>query len=114
MADGGVHGFPVVDVRVDRASTASTTRSTPSEMSFKMAGRLAFREAMAQAEPVVLEPISRLEVTVPADLQGDVMGDLNARRGRVQGTEAADRASRRSWRSSRPPSCGATPSTCGR
>jgi elongation factor G len=45
---------------------------------------------MAQATPVVLEPISRLEVTVPLDLQGDVMGDLNSRRGRVQGTEAAE------------------------
>jgi elongation factor G len=52
-----------------------------------VAGRLAFREAMARATPVVLEPISRLDVTVPADQLGDVMGDLNSRRGRVQGTE---------------------------
>ena len=59
-----------------------------SEMSFKMAGSLGFKEAMAKAGPVVLEPVSLLEVTVPAEYQGDVMGDLNARRGRVQGTDA--------------------------
>ncbi|MGZ4785392.1 MAG: elongation factor G, partial [Acidimicrobiales bacterium] len=77
MAEGGVHGFPVVDVRV----TCLDGRYHPvdsSEMSFKMAGRLAFREALAQAAPVVLEPISAIEVTVPADLQGDVLGDLNS------------------------------------
>ena len=59
-----------------------------SEMSFKMAGSLGFREAMSKAQPVVLEPISMLEVTVPLAYQGDVMGDLNSRRGRVQGTES--------------------------
>ena len=58
-----------------------------SEMSFKMAGSLGFREALAKATPVLLEPISWIEVTVPSAYQGDVMGDLNARRGRVQGTE---------------------------
>jgi len=87
MAEGGLHGFPVVDVRV----TCLDGRYHPvdsSEMSFKMAGRLAFREALAQAGPVVLEPVSAIEVTVPAEVQGDVLGDLNSRRGRVQGTEA--------------------------
>ncbi len=59
-----------------------------SEMSFKMAGSLGFKEAMAKAGPVMLEPISMLEVTVPSAYQGDIMGDLNSRRGRVQGTEA--------------------------
>jgi elongation factor G len=58
-------------------------------MSFKMAGSLGFREAMAKAGPVLLEPISLLEVTVPLASQGDVMGDLNSRRGRVQGTESS-------------------------
>ena len=47
----------------------------------------AFRGAMAQASPVILEPISKLEVTIPTESQGDIMGDLNARRGRVQGSE---------------------------
>jgi elongation factor G len=54
-----------------------------------MAGSLGFKEAMAKAGPVLLEPISLLEVTVPIAYQGDVMGDLNSRRGRVQGTEVA-------------------------
>jgi elongation factor G len=55
-------------------------------MAFRQAGRAAFHEAVAAAGPVVLEPISRIDVTVPAEQLGDVMGDLNARRGRVQGT----------------------------
>ena len=58
-----------------------------SEMSFKMAARLALREALAHAGPVVLEPVDALEVTVPTELQGDVMGDLHTRRARVLGTE---------------------------
>jgi elongation factor G len=89
MAAGGVHGYPVVDVRVvcDDGKYHSVDSS---EMSFKMAGSLGFKEALGKADPVLLEPVSLLEVTVPEHLQGDVMGDLNARRGRVQGTEAVD------------------------
>ncbi len=86
MASGGVHGYPVVDVRAV-VHDGKFHAVDSDEMSFKTAGRLAFRAAMAEAGPVILEPISRLEVTVPTDAQGDVMGDLNARRGRVQGTE---------------------------
>jgi len=89
MARGGVNGYPVVDVRVTLVDGKEHSVDS-SEMAFRAAGRLAFRDAMAQAGPVVLEPISRLDVTVPADLLGDVMGDLNARRGRVQGTEPGD------------------------
>jgi elongation factor G len=87
MAMGGHYGYPVVDVRV----TVFDGKYHPvdsSEMSFKMAGSLGFKEAMAKAGPVMLEPISHLEVTVPSQYQGDIMGDLNSRRGRVQGTEA--------------------------
>ena len=87
MVTAGVFGYPVVDVRV----TVFDGKFHPvdsSEMSFKMAGSLGFKEAMAKAGPVLLEPISVIEVTVPIDFQGDVMGDLNSRRGRVQGTEA--------------------------
>ena len=87
MRSGGVHGYPVVDVKVTLTDGKEHSVDS-SEMAFKVAGRLAFRAATAQADAVILEPISRLEVTVPVDLQGDVMGDLNARRGRVQGTEA--------------------------
>jgi len=89
MHEGGVFGFPVVDVRVFCVDGKYHPVDS-SEMSFKMAGRLGFREAMAKASPVILEPISLLEVTVPNELQGDVMGDLNSRRARVLGTEAGD------------------------
>jgi elongation factor G len=87
MQSGGVHGYPVVDVKVTLIDGKEHSVDS-SEMAFKVAGRLAFRAALAQADAVILEPISRLEVTVPVDQQGDIMGDLNARRGRVQGTEA--------------------------
>ena len=91
MVDGGPHGYPVVDIEV----TCLDGKHHPvdsSEMSFKMAGRLAFRAAMDKAAPVLLEPVSRVEVVAPLDLQGEVMGDLNARRGRVQGTEPGEEA----------------------
>ncbi|MEY2569495.1 MAG: elongation factor [Actinomycetota bacterium] len=89
MQHGGVFGYPVVDVRVTLFDGKFHAVDS-SEMSFRMAGSLGFREAMAKASPVLLEPVSLLEVTVPAAYQGDVMGDLNARRGRVQGTEAGN------------------------
>jgi elongation factor G len=88
MASGGVYGHPIVDVKVELVDGKQHAVDS-SEMAFKIAGRLAIREAMAKADPVLLEPISMLEVTVPSEYQGDVMGDLNARRGRVQGTETA-------------------------
>jgi elongation factor G len=88
MADGGPRGFPVVDVQV-AVYDGKYHSVDSSEMSFKMAGRLGFKAAMQQAGPVMLEPVSRLEVTVPAGYQGDVMGDLSSRRGQLQGTEAA-------------------------
>ena len=86
MSTAGVFGYPVVDVKV----TLFDGKYHPvdsSEMSFKMAGSLGFKEAMTKAGPMLLEPVSALEVVVPHQYQGDVMGDLNARRGRVQGTE---------------------------
>jgi elongation factor G len=89
MQAGGVFGYPVVDVGVT-VTDGKEHSVDSSEMAFKVAGRLAFRAALADAGPVILEPISRVEVTVPVDLQGDVMGDLNARRGRVQGTDTTE------------------------
>jgi len=89
MSLGGIFGYPVVDVQAT-CYDGKFHAVDSSEMSFKMAGSLAFREAMAKADPVLLEPISRLEVTVPASMQGEVLGDLNARRGRVQGTDTTD------------------------
>jgi elongation factor G len=88
MADGGVIGFPVVDVRV-RCYDGKYHSVDSSEMSFKMAGRLGFKAAMESAGPIILEPISKIEVSVPSNYQGDVMGDLSSRRGQVQGTNAA-------------------------
>ncbi|HET9060342.1 MAG TPA: elongation factor G [Acidimicrobiales bacterium] len=85
LGGGGLYGWPVVDIRV----TCFDGKHHPvdsSEMSFKMAGALGVHEALAKAAPVVLEPLSLLEVTVPDAYQGDVLGDLNSRRGRVQGT----------------------------
>ena len=89
MGRGGHYGHPVVDVKVTLFDGKYHSVDS-SEMSFKMAGSLGFQEAMAKANPVILEPVSLVEVTVPASCQGDVMGDLNARRGRVQGTEAGN------------------------
>ena len=82
---GGVFGYPVVDVRV----TCFDGKHHPvdsSEMAFKTAASLGFKEAMAQAQPILLEPVSELVVTVPETHQGDIMGDLNSKRGRIQGT----------------------------
>lgn len=88
MAEAGVRGFPVVDVQV-AVYDGKYHSVDSSEMSFKMAGRLGFKAAMEKAGPILLEPISRVRVTVPAEYQGDVMGDLSSRRGQLQGTEAA-------------------------
>ena len=90
MSTGGHFGYPVVDVRVTCYDGKYHTVDS-SEMSFKMAASLGFKEALAAAGPVILEPVSRLEVTVPAAYQGDILGDLNSRRGRVLGTEAGER-----------------------
>jgi elongation factor G len=90
MDQGGTLGCPVVDVAITCLDGKHHAVDS-SEMSFKMAGILGFREALAKAAPVLLEPISRVEVTVPADLQGDVLGDLNARRGRVLGSDVDPR-----------------------
>ncbi len=89
MASRGHFGYPVVDVRV----TCLDGKYHPvdsSEMSFKTAGSLAFREAIEIARPVLLEPVSVLSVVVPTSLQGDVLGDINARRGRVQRTTVGE------------------------
>lgn len=89
MERGGLYGYPIVDIKVELVDGKFHAVDS-SEMSFKMAGSLALQEAMAKSQPVILEPISLLEVTVPAAYQGDVMGDLNSRRGRVQGTESGN------------------------
>jgi len=86
MAHGGSSGYPVVDVKVAVFDGRHHSVDS-SEMSFKMAGRLAFQEALAGARSVVLEPVMVVEVTIPSECLGDVMGDLSSRRATVQGSE---------------------------
>lgn len=88
MTEGGVRGFPVVDVAVTLLDGKEHSVDS-SELAFKLAARLAFREATEKASPAVLEPISLVSVDVPSELLGDVLGDLNSRRGRVAGTTPA-------------------------
>ncbi len=83
---GFVAGYPVVDFKVTLYD-GSYHDVDSSEMAFKIAGSLAFRKAMEQAKPVLLEPIMKVEVYVPEENSGDIMGDLNSRRGRIQGMD---------------------------
>ena len=89
MQAGVLAGYPVVDVKVTLYD-GSYHEVDSSEMAFKIAGSMAFKEACRKADPVLLEPIMKVSVTVPEDYMGDVIGDLNARRGEIQGFE--DRA----------------------
>jgi elongation factor G len=86
MAQGGAFGYPVVDVKVV-CLDGKFHPVDSSEASFEIAGALAFGEALRAADPVPLEPISRLEVTAPSRYLGDVLGDVNARRARVVSSE---------------------------
>src|SRR5438128_2616767 len=86
-AESGVlAGYPVVDFRA-RLTDGSYHEVDSSEMAFKIAGSMAFKDAMARARPVLLEPVMKVEVLTPEQYMGDVIGDLNARRGRIEGIE---------------------------
>ena len=85
--NGVVAGYPVVDVKV-RIVDGSFHPVDSSEIAFKMAGIFAFKEAMKNAGPVLLEPIMSVELTSPEEFQGDLMGDINRRRGRINGMES--------------------------
>ncbi len=87
MQAGVLAGYPVVDVKVTLYD-GSYHEVDSSEMAFKIAGSMAFKEAMRKADPVILEPIMKVVVIVPEDYMGDVIGDLNSRRGQIQGMEA--------------------------
>lgn len=87
---GVLAGFPTVDFRAT-LDFGSFHAVDSSEMAFKVAGSLAFKKAVAEAKPVLLEPIMEVTVTTPDDYMGDIMGDLNGRRGRVLGMENAGR-----------------------
>ncbi len=87
MENGTLAGFPVVDIKATLVD-GSYHEVDSSEMAFKIAGSMAFKEAAAKAQAVLLEPIFKLEVTVPEEYMGDVIGDINSRRGRLEGMEA--------------------------
>ena len=86
MLSGTVAGYPVVDVKVTLYD-GSYHEVDSSEMAFKIAGSMAFKEAMRKADPTLLEPIMKVSVIVPEDYMGDVIGDISARRGQIQGYE---------------------------
>jgi elongation factor G len=87
LDDGVVAGFPVVDVRFELVD-GSYHDVDSSEMAFTIAGSMAAKEALKRANPVLLEPVMSVEVVVPEEFMGDVMGDLSARRGQIQGMES--------------------------
>ncbi len=86
LDSGGMYGYPLVDIKVT-VFDGSEHEVDSSEMAFKMAASMALKEGVARAKPVVLEPIMRLEVVTPATFMGDVIGDINSRRGHVEGIE---------------------------
>ena len=86
MLAGVLAGYPVVDVKVTLYD-GSYHEVDSSEMAFKIAGSMAFKEACQKAGPTLLEPIMKVSVIVPDEYMGDVIGDLNSRRGQIQGFE---------------------------
>ncbi|CAN5804241.1 elongation factor G [soil metagenome] len=86
MAEGAIAGYPVVDVKV-RLYDGSHHSVDSSEMAFKVAGSMAFKNAVEESNPVLLEPFVKVEVLAPTEIVGDIMGDLSGRRGRPMGME---------------------------
>ena len=91
MQSGPMLGFPVVDLKVTLYD-GSYHEVDSSEMAFKIAGSMALKEAVQKGAPAILEPVMRVEVTTPEDYMGDIIGDLNSRRGQIQGMEARGNA----------------------
>jgi len=87
MNSGILAGYPVVDVKVTLVD-GSYHEVDSSEMAFKIAGSMGFKEGCKKADPVLLEPIMKVEITVPEEYMGDVIGDINSRRGRIEGMDA--------------------------
>ncbi len=90
LNSGSLAGYPVVDLKV-RFFDGKSHDVDSSEMAFKIAASMCFKKALQEANPILLEPIMKLEITVPEDVMGDVMGDLNGRRGRVLGMDSQGR-----------------------
>jgi elongation factor G len=87
MSSGVLAGYPVVDLKI-RFFDGKSHEVDSSEMAFKIAASMCFKKAVQEATPIMLEPIMSMEITVPEDVMGDVIGDLNGRRGRVLGMES--------------------------
>jgi elongation factor G len=87
MQNGVLAGYPLIDIKVTLVD-GSYHDVDSSEMAFKIAGSMALKAGALKADPVLLEPIMRVEVTVPEEYMGDIMGDINSRRGRIEGMEA--------------------------
>lgn len=87
LDSGAVAGYPVVDLKV-RFYDGKAHDVDSSEMAFKIAARMCLKKAMQEANPILLEPIMKMEITVPEEVMGDVMGDLNGRRGKVMGMDS--------------------------
>jgi len=87
LESGALAGFPTVDVRVDLVN-GSYHDVDSSEIAFKIAASMAVKEALGKGSPALLEPIMRVEVTCPEEYMGEVLADLNARRGQVEGVES--------------------------
>ena len=90
MREGIIAGYPMVDVRVSLYDGSYHTVDS-SEMAFKIAGSMAIKKAVEDAKPILLEPIMKVEVTTPDEALGAVIGDLNSKRGKVQGVESQAR-----------------------
>ncbi|MDR3567980.1 MAG: elongation factor G [Syntrophobacteraceae bacterium] len=86
LHEGPIAGYPVVDFKVDLVDGSYHTVDS-SEMAFKIAGSMAFKKGILDAKPTLLEPVMEMEITVPDDAMGDIIGDLNSRRGRVLGMD---------------------------
>jgi len=91
MQNGMIAGYPVIDLKA-RIVDGSYHDVDSSEMAFKIAGSMALKAAKSKCDPVLLEPVMKVEVTVPEEYMGDVIGDLNSRRGRIEGMEAVSGA----------------------
>lgn len=87
MENGVIAGYPMVDIAVT-VFDGSYHEVDSSEMAFKIAGSMGFKSGALKANPVLLEPYMKVEVTIPEEYMGDVIGDLNSRRGRIEGMEA--------------------------
>jgi len=91
MQSGIIGGYPVLGVKATLYD-GSYHDVDSSEMAFKIAGSMAFKEAMRKGDPILLEPIMKVDITVPEEYMGDVIGDVNSRRGRIEGMEARNNA----------------------